>query len=597
MVVIMKHFILLIMLIPLALNALKVDVSVNKSTLSTSDQLELTLKISDTNRMNVSEPQPPQIPLFTFRNMTSSSASSVALNGAKLISEFSETYKYIYFPVKTGQTTVPTLSVTVNNRNYNTRLIDITVVKSISKNPGQSTPPVPGFNPFGFDEPVYWNESPVTDNTRLVALPETQYVYRGFPAIVSYYLYTDTMVRSFNLEDEKDFSGYGKSTYEQPTMLNYENVQLNGKSYKRALVKRLAIMPNQEGNLQAPQLSGVARLYNFGYLDKSLASSGGNIVVRPLPKDDVPTGFTGAVGNFSISHSQSKQELSLGEALTFTLKITGKGNFNQFSPPLFSSGKGFQVSSPMVMDNLNAGIEGSRTYYYTLIPQDKGDFRLPELKFVWFGNDSGRYQIYKIPELSIKVSGGHVLSYLNRLWEPRQHRYMFPKLSRKSYPVYKPFTKQPWYWALVIIILSGSGVISVFALDRKLKGTNPELYAQKKADKVLQHYMKHALSAAQSLSTEFYPLAEKALVDYLAAKYKLPKHLSTPEKLNALMGEKIQEELLRELQSFLEICISARYRPEADRAINLQEDLQKARNLINAFVRLNRKNQIGELLP
>jgi len=89
----MKHFILLIMLIPLALNALKVDVSVNKSTLSTSDQLELTLKISDTNRMNVSEPQPPQIPLFTFRNMTSSSASSVALNGAKLISEFSETYK------------------------------------------------------------------------------------------------------------------------------------------------------------------------------------------------------------------------------------------------------------------------------------------------------------------------------------------------------------------------------------------------------------------------------------------------------------------------------------------------------------------------
>jgi len=63
------------------------------------------------------------------------------------------------------------------------------------------------------------------------------------------------------------------------------------------------------------------------------------------------------------------------------------------------------------------------------------------------------------------------------------------------------------------------------------------------------------------------------------------------------MGEKIQEELLRELQSFLEICISARYRPEADRAINLQEDLQKARNLINAFVRLNRKNQIGELLP
>ncbi len=586
----MKHLFLFCMLIPLALCALKVDVSVNKYTLSTSDQLELTLKVTDSNRLNVSEPQPPQISLLTFRNMTSSSASSVVLNGAKLISEFSETYKYIYFPAKTGSTIVPSMKVDVNNRTYSTRPIELTIVKGITKKPQQSQPSVPGFNPFSFDEPDYWSEpSAINDNTKLIALPETQYVYRGFPAIVSYYLYTDTMVRSFNLEEEKDFTGYGKSTYEQPSMLNYENVQINGKSYKRALVKRLAIMPNQDGKLQAPQLSGVARLYNFGYINKSLVSSGGNLVVRPLPKDNVPAGFAGAVGNFSISHSVSKQEIRLGEALTVTLKISGKGNFNQFNAPQFATGKGFQISSPMVIDNLNAGIEGTRSYYYTLIPQDKGDFKLPELKFVWFSQDKGSYQTYQIPQLDIKVSGGHVLSYLNRLWEPRQQRYMFPKLIRSDYPVYKPMVKQLWYWALVILIMLAAAAISVFALEKKLKGTNPDLYAQNKADKVLQHYMKHALSAAQNLSNEFYPLAEKALVDYLAAKYKLPKHLSTPEKLNALMGENIPDELLSELQGFLDTCISARYMPEADRAINLQEDLQRARKLIKAFVSLHPK--------
>jgi hypothetical protein len=312
-------------------------------------------------------------------------------------------------------------------------------------------------------------------------------------------------------------------------------------------------------------------------------------VVRSLPKDNVPAGFAGAVGNYSISHSVSKQEIRLGEALTVTLKISGKSNFNQFNAPQFTAGKGFQVSSPMVIDNLNAGIEGTRSYYYTLIPQDKGDFMLPELKFVWFSQDKGSYQVYQIPQLSIKVSGGHVLSYLNRLWEPRQQRYMFPKLTRVKYPVYKPIVKQLWYWAIVILIILAAAAISVFALERKLKGTNPDLYAQNKADKVLQRYMKHALAAAQNLSNEFYPLAEKALVDYLAAKYKLAKHLSTPEKLSALMGENIPAELLSELQGFLDTCISARYMPEADRAINLQEDLQRARKLIKAFVSLHPK--------
>ncbi len=587
----MKRFLLIAFLMPLALLAVKVDISANKYNLSTDDQLELTLNISDSGRLNVSEPAPPTIPLFSFRNITSSSGSSMILNGTRMSSEYTQTYRYIYMPLKPGSTTVPSLKVKVNSREYLTRQITITVVKGQGKAPSQNSSPFPGYNPFSFDEPDYWDQpSASIGDTRLLALPENQTVYRGFPAIVSYYLYTDSMVRSFNLEDEKDFSGYGKSTYEQPTMLNYEDVRLGGKSYKRALIKRLAIMPNVDGILQAPQLEGIARLYNYGYSNLELSSKGGSIVVRPLPKVSVPEGFTGAVGNFKLSQSLDKHELGLGEALTFTLKIQGRGNFNQFTAPMFTSGKGFQVSSPIVIDNLNAGIEGTRTYYYTLIPQNKGEFILPDLSFSWFANDAGHYQRYNSPKEKIVVKSTPVLSYLNRLWEPRNLRSIYPKLNRRSYPAYYPYPAQPWFWILLIIIGAGTIFAAVLALERKLKLSNPDAYARKKADQVLQRYMKQAFAAARELSDEFYPLAEKALFDYLASKYKLPRHLSIPEQLGALKDSSVPAELIGELQTFLDSSLGARFRPESDRAVNLEGDVAKLKRIVSGFAGLNRSS-------
>ncbi|MDY0152588.1 MAG: BatD family protein [Candidatus Cloacimonas sp.] len=591
----MKKLLFLMCLFPLVLSALKIDVSVNKYTLTTIDQLELTLKISDGRRLNVSEPQPPQVPLFTFRNVTSSSFNSTSLFRTKLSTEYTQSYTFIYIPQKPGKTTIPSFSVQVNNRDYATRAMDITIEKSVNQARGQSSPATPFRDPFGFAEPDYLSDRNFTGgNTLLLAMPAKQYVYRGFPAVVSYYLYTDEMVRSFNLDDEHDFSGYGKSTYEQPSMLNFENASMEGKSYKRTLIKRLALIPNQEGILQAPQLQGVARLYNFGYLNKSLLSSKCEINVRPLPDAKIPAGFNGAVGNFKLSHKLSEREIALGEALTLTLKIQGRGNFNQFLAPKFASGTGFQISSPMVVDNLQSGIEGTRTYYYTLIPQDKGELKLPELSFVWFGNDAGAFETYTLPPLVVTVKSARVLSYLNRLWEPRLPREMLPKISKNKYQPYVSVGRQPWYWLIVIIILVLVTIGALVALDKKLRQRDPKAYAQKKAEHILNKYMKQSTEAARNLSAEFYPLAEKALFTYLDAKYKLPNRLSNDDKISALRELNIPLHLVEEIQGFLQHCQAARFMPETDRILNLQEDLSLLRAIVGSFSRL-RNNKMPEL--
>lgn len=102
--------------------------------------------------------------------------------------------------------------------------------------------------------------------------------------------------------------------------------------------------------------------------------------------------------------------------------------------------------------------------------------------------------------------------------------------------------------------------------------------------------MKQATAAAQSLSPEFYPIAEKALFNYLSTRYAIAGHLSTTEKLDALAMHNLPLELLQDLNSFVTHCQEARYMPEADRAINLQQDLQMLQGIVASFSRLHYKN-------
>jgi len=86
------------------------------------------------------------------------------------------------------------------------------------------------------------------------------------------------------------------------------------------------------------------------------------------------------------------------------------------------------------------------------------------------------------------------------------------------------------------------------------------------------------------------------LFQYLASKYKLSNHLSTQEKLQALSEKNIPQWLLDEIQIFLSHSQAARFMPETDRAVNLEEDLARIRKIFTGFSRLskNRKNRSGK---
>lgn len=580
-----RLYLFLLLLFPLILSALSVSASVNLSELTLSDRLEYTIQISSDSSLKLTEPSVPRIPNFSFITMRSSQSSSSVLSGMKLTTQHSRSFTYHYYPNKEGETTIPAQSITIGNKVYNTEPITVKVVKSSSSASRQSSPaPSPSLD---FDDPLLpWRSgTKPSGETRIIAIAESKSIYKGEPLIIAYYLYTDQMVRSFTLEEEEDFPGYGKAIYEQPKTLEYNSASYQGKRYQRALIKKLVIMANETGELMAPILYGNARIYEFGYLSERIRSNPLSIEVKPLPKDNVPENFTGAVGNFEIKGELEEREVSLDGALSFGLRISGRGNFNQFTHPEFPPSLA-HISAPLAMDKLNAGIEGSRTLYYTIVPKEKGIYTLPSLSFCWFDPSTGKYKTYNSKEIEIKVKSSNVISNFSRLIEADKSPGIKPLLPRSAYPPYRLWFVSLWYWVAFGLFILLFAFALYYSLKRQKELADPSLQAGKMANKVLKRYLAESLGLAKNEDIDFYTKAEAGLINYLSDRYKIPKGLSSLEKIEALSDKGIPTSLLVATENFLVICIEKRFNPDSRHSSRLAEDYLELRRIVLAYTSL-----------
>ena len=591
----MKRLILVFLALLMALSLFgagyRVNASVNKLRLSLNEQLNYTIRIVGDSPVRVADPEPPVIKGMVYRNMLTRSSSSMSLFGSRGGSEFYSEYTYVFLPSQTGKFTIPSQKVSVGGKTYVTQSFVVEVVQGAggaSPVPAPSVPPSP-FDPYSWGDEDFWQEQsrPLGD-VALVSIPSSGSVYKAEPVIVSYYLYSTQAVGSFQLEAEDDFPGYGKEVYFQPSQLDYQRVTYKGRQYLRALIKQLVLSPNTVGEIQVPRLSGSARVYDYGYQSRALRSEPSSVRIMPLPGIIPPASFTGAVGKLSVSHSISPRSVKVGDAITYKLIIEGRANFHQFTAPQFPKGDGIQVSTPQITDNLNGGVDGKRTVFYTIIPDKEGKLTLPELEFSWFDSSTGKYQTFKGEPAVIEVKPGNVLSYFSDMLGSDDPHELKPLSGKSRYHRYILFPKTVWWWLAVIVLLAGIGVSGSIAWEASLRSRDPRRYATITSRRILAKYFREAQLAAQNLSGDFYTLAENGLMEFLARKYKLSGRLSNAEKLSLLQGMNLPGELLESLSLFIARCQEARYMPGGRDASSINDDLSKLESIVREFIRLNK---------
>jgi len=564
----------------LGAQALKVSSYVAEDQITLSDQLQVVLEISSDSRLQIDAPPALKIPFFSYRNMRNSSSSEMNIFNGSMSRSYTLSYTYFYNPQKKGKFSIPGFQFRIDKRLYTTPPMQVEVVDMPS-----SRAPQYNFNPYvdpyGAD---YFGRNRSAGESLILCQLQTPAVFVGEPAIASYYLYTNQMVESFSTEMEKDYEGYGKSNFEQPANLQYERVTYKGERYQRALIKRIVLYPQVSGRLQVPTLTGMVQFSGtYSFLNKSVDSQPAWLDVRALPGGK-PAGYTGAVGNFSVSQSFSESKITQGDALICTIKISGKGNFSQFTAPAFPSLAKFQVSEPSVQDKLANPIEGTRLIYYTLLPQETGDFQIPGLSFSWFNTATGSYSSFQGQPQQLAVKPSNVLSYFSGLLQSDRPRTMNPLLARSVYPKYRNFSASFWFWLVFAGCLASLAVSGWLTLERRLRRLDPNAYAQKTANRILNKYLHKATEAAAAMSPEFYTLADSGLIDYLVKKFGVSRGLATQELLAELEG-KVPAPLVAQVGEFLELCQKARYMPGGGEAAPLMDALAKLRQLVQAFSR------------
>jgi hypothetical protein len=131
-----------------------------------------------------------------------------------------------------------------------------------------------------------------------------------------------------------------------------------------------------------------------------------NIEVKPLPPNAPPT-FSGAVGNFTMTGDANPKSVQVGDPITVTARISGRGNFDRVAGPSFEDERGWHKYPPSAdfKQDDDVGISGAKTFETVLSPNERKD-KIPAQLFTYFDSIKEQYVTLRSDPIPVRVEGG-----------------------------------------------------------------------------------------------------------------------------------------------------------------------------------------------
>jgi hypothetical protein len=128
--------------------------------------------------------------------------------------------------------------------------------------------------------------------------------------------------------------------------------------------------------------------------------------VKPLPAN-APPSFSGAIGNFVMTTDANPKSVQVGDPITVTAAISGRGNFDRVNAPVIEDERGwhkYPPSSKFKQDD-EVGISGTKTFETVLAPNENKQ-TVPVLAFSYFDPAKEHYATLRSEPIAITVQGG-----------------------------------------------------------------------------------------------------------------------------------------------------------------------------------------------
>lgn len=140
----------------------------------------------------------------------------------------------------------------------------------------------------------------------------------------------------------------------------------------------------------------------------TLATEPTTLRVVPLPRQGVPQGFSGAVGDFELAVTATPTNLSAGDPITVRIEVQGRGNLDSVQIPEQPAWRGFRLYPPTseIESQDPSGIVGKKRFEQIVTPESADITALPSFVFSFFHPESKAYKTLRAPAIPLKVEAG-----------------------------------------------------------------------------------------------------------------------------------------------------------------------------------------------
>ena len=430
---------------------------------------------------------------------SSYSSHSQWVNG-KMTMETVVTYTHIFRANQVGTFTILPAIVRVGRKEYKTNQLKITVTGSASQQSSQGGNSQ-GASSNGSAGSADSNES---DPVFLRVLPSKKDVYVGEQLVSALRVYTRVNTRPAGGTKDIPYEGFYKKSLDPDASATRQDI--NGEQYVAQVIQRHILIPQKSGKLVIEPFESewmvqqrVQRQSNSVFdsffddpffsgvqdVPTKLATRPVTINVKPLPPG-APAGFTGGVGNFTMTAELSEDEVEVNEALSLKITIRGTGNLPLLGKPevnLPPDHDLYDVSHSMNISVSGNQIGGSVTYEYPIVARHAGRFRIAPVQFSWFDHGSGKYRSSTSSEFNFTVLKGDAEDGSGSVYIPGIMQESVEDLGTdirditRTLPVLTPVAyslmDQRWYKMVYLIALLG--FIMVILYIRAVSRRNADL--------------------------------------------------------------------------------------------------------------------------
>ncbi|MFD2551394.1 BatD family protein [Bizionia sediminis] len=558
------------------------EAKVSKKKLGINERLRIDFEMNkDGDNFN-----PPDFTNFTVVGGPNQSVSNSWINGKR---SYSKTYSYFLAPKRQGNFTINQAIIEIDGEIYKTSPISVTVTGAVET-------PKDGNNA----------DYIASENIHLVAEISNDKPYLNEAITVVYKLYVspDTGVSNWREIDNPKYSDFWSQNIDI-RQLKVQNGTYKGEDYRYVVLRKTVLYPQKTGQLEIEPLSlditvevPTNRRDIFGgrlmqRAHKTVSAGKRTIQVKPLPENGKPADFTGAVGDFDFKVTTSKSALNATESLQAKVEVSGTGNLKLFQLPKLNLPSSLEVYEPEhtenVRTNLN-GMQGSISDSYTVVPQFKGKYPIPNISFSYFDIKTESYKTLNSNEIIIDVLEGPTTPASNQditaVSGSKQrvvlnsNQFVFIKTKTNLTPTQKThFFKSTGFWAALLMPFLAIPLVMVYKQNKDKRQADVFGNKIRKADKLAKKYLSQA-KRALGQKEAFYVALEKALHNYLKATLHIETTELSKEKIESLLRKgQVTTQTISAFITILKNCELARYTPITQ--VEMEKDYQRAAETIS----------------